>query len=146
MHFSLVDRIVESSPDHAITLKAVSAAEEYLQDHFPTFPVLPGVMMLEAIVQAGALVAAARHGEGPWVLGQVRALKYGRFVKPGSVLRVQVTAAAPPTTDTSHDQQTVDAKGEARLMEPQPDGSLLDAGVACSGRILLRRPRIQTYG
>ena len=39
-------------------MKYVSLAEEYLADHFPTFPVLPGVMMLEAITQAAGVAAA----------------------------------------------------------------------------------------
>jgi len=55
MKFGLIDRIVELEPGRRIVaLKAVSLAEEYLADHFPTFPVLPGVLMLEALVEAGA--------------------------------------------------------------------------------------------
>jgi len=53
MHFDLIDSVIEKTLDRVVTIKNVSSAEEYLQDHFPTFPVLPGVMMLEAMVQAG---------------------------------------------------------------------------------------------
>jgi len=60
MHFDLVDRVLELAPDRIVTLKQVSAAEEYLQDHFPSFPVLPGVMMLEALVQAARRLAESR--------------------------------------------------------------------------------------
>src|SRR5438477_3072826 len=95
MHFDLVDRVLEISADRIVTIKHVSAAEEYLQDHFATFPVLPGVLMLEAMVQAGRkLVETSVPGGAaglPLVLGRVRALKYGRFVKPGASLRVEVT-------------------------------------------------------
>ena len=49
----LIDRIVERGADQIVTVKNVTRAEEYLSDHFPTFPVLPGVLMLEALVQAG---------------------------------------------------------------------------------------------
>src|ERR1051325_6749998 len=90
MHFDLVDRVLEQSSDRIVTLKHITAAEEYLQDHFPTFPVLPGVMMLEAMVQAGRRMLQDKSKK-PLVLGRVRALKYGRFVKPGSTLRVEVT-------------------------------------------------------
>ena len=53
MKFSLVDRILElQPPERIVAVKAVSMAEEYLADHFPTFPVLPGVMMLESMADA----------------------------------------------------------------------------------------------
>ena len=55
MKFSLVDALVSLESGKSITMiKQVSLAEEYLADHFPDFPVLPGVMMLEAAVQAAA--------------------------------------------------------------------------------------------
>src|SRR5690349_1993879 len=55
MRFTLIDRIVELEPGARIkAIKALSMAEEYLGDHFPKFPVLPGVLMLEALTQAGA--------------------------------------------------------------------------------------------
>ncbi|MCA9299800.1 MAG: hypothetical protein KDA28_12075, partial [Phycisphaerales bacterium] len=58
MHFDLIDRVIETGTEHLVALKHVSAAEEYLQDHFPGFPVLPGVMMLETMVQAGRRLCA----------------------------------------------------------------------------------------
>ena len=85
MKFDLVDRVVERDETRAVTVKQVTAAEEYLADHFPSYPVLPGVLMLEAMVQAARLVTGGRM-----VLGSVRALKYGSFVTPGSSLRVEV--------------------------------------------------------
>lgn len=135
MHFSLVDRVLEQTAERIVTIKHVSAAEEYLQDHFPTFPVLPGVLMLEAMVQAGRLLVGARTppDSGPWVLGRVRMLKYGRFVKPGSSLRVEVVVAKPT------DDGTWDLRGEAVLIDPAaPD----ERPVAASGRFVLRVARI----
>lgn len=134
MHFDLVDRVLEQSADRIITIKHVSAAEEYLQDHFPTFPVLPGVMMLEAMVQAGRRLAD--HGRAdarPLVLSRVRALKYGKFVKPGATLQIRMERAKP-AADDEHD-----LKGEVLLLEP---GSA-NPEVACSGRITLRPARIE---
>ena len=49
MHFDLVDRVIEQSPDRIVTIKQVTASEEYLQDHFPSFPVLPGVFMVDTL-------------------------------------------------------------------------------------------------
>ena len=54
MKFNLVDQILEREENRIVTIKQVSQAEEYLADHFPTFPILPGVMMLEAMVQAAS--------------------------------------------------------------------------------------------
>ena len=59
MKFCLVDRIESIEPGKRIVcIKALSLAEEYLADHFPAFPVLPGVLMLEALTQSAAWTAA----------------------------------------------------------------------------------------
>ncbi len=112
MHFSLVDSVIERTPERVVTLKNVSAAEEYLQDHFPDFPVLPGVMMLEAMVQAGRVLLEARGvaGASRMVLGGARALKYGRFVRPGESLRVEVTVAK------DLGDGSIELKGEGRVV------------------------------
>jgi 3-hydroxyacyl-[acyl-carrier-protein] dehydratase len=90
MHFTLVDRFVELTDTSAVALKNVTAAEEYLQDHFPGFPVLPGVFMVEALTQAARAVLE-RRGQPRMVLGEVKALRYGSFVRPGETLRVEVS-------------------------------------------------------
>ncbi|MBK7404169.1 MAG: hydroxymyristoyl-ACP dehydratase [Phycisphaerales bacterium] len=129
MHFDLVDRVIEASPERASTLKQVSLAEEYLQDHFPTFPVLPGVMMLEAMVQAGRVVARERGVGEHLVLGEVRALKYNRFVTPGSAIRSEVTL--------DKGGETLEFRGRVLLLDP---GAAVgaEAPVAASGRFTLR--------
>jgi len=86
MRFTLVDRVIEKSAERAVAVKCVTLAEEYLQDHFPSFPVLPGVMMLEAMVGTARELA----GDPRLVLGSVRGLRYGQFVPPGSVVRIEV--------------------------------------------------------
>ena len=60
MRFDLIDSVLEQSDEHIVALKQVSLAEEYLADHFPTFPVLPGVMMVELMVQAARRMLAPR--------------------------------------------------------------------------------------
>lgn len=138
MHFDLVDRVIEQSEDRIVTIKHVTAGEEYLQDHFATFPVLPGVMMLEAMVQAARRLAEAGAGRGErLVLGRVRVLKYGRFVRPGSTLRVEVTLAKPP------DCGEWDFRGEATVSEPGGAGLPAERSVAASGRFSLRTVRVQ---
>jgi 3-hydroxyacyl-[acyl-carrier-protein] dehydratase len=138
MHFDLVDRVLELTSDRIATIKQVSQAEEYLQDHFATFPVLPGVMMLEAMVQAArrlALSRASADSATPLVLGKVRALKYGRFVRPGAVLRVEVSLAK------TLDDGILDFKGEGVVIEPDaaPDQA---PSTAVSGRFSLRPVRL----
>jgi 3-hydroxyacyl-[acyl-carrier-protein] dehydratase len=91
MHFSLIDRIVEFQPGVRITaVKCLTMAEEYLADHFPNFPVMPGVLMLEAMTQAGAwLVRLSEDFEhSVVVLKQAANVKYGQFVEPGQTLTV----------------------------------------------------------
>jgi len=94
MKFALIDRIVAiSPPQHVSAVKAVSASEEYLADHFPTFPVLPGVFMLETMVEAATwLVRASRDFDvAVLLLRDVRNVIYKSFVKPGHLLEVDVT-------------------------------------------------------
>ena len=73
-------------------LKYVSLAEEYLADHFPTFPVLPGVLMLEAATQAAGWLLHCRYdfARSMAVMREARNVKYGRFVAPGAFLRIDV--------------------------------------------------------
>jgi 3-hydroxyacyl-[acyl-carrier-protein] dehydratase len=130
MHFDLVDRVLEASTEGAATLKQVTIAEEYLQDHFPTYPVLPGVLMLEAMVQAARVVARERGIAEPLVCGEVRALKYNRFVPPGAAIRAEVRV------DRSEAPGTLGFRGQVVLVE---SGS--EEVVAASGRFVLRQIR-----
>jgi 3-hydroxyacyl-[acyl-carrier-protein] dehydratase len=93
MKFALIDRIVELIPgERIVAVKAVSLAEEYLDDHFPTFPVLPGVLILEAMAEAGAWLAreAADFTSSVILLRSAKNVTYKGFVKPGGLLRVEV--------------------------------------------------------
>src|SRR5213080_1462349 len=90
--FNLIDRIDQISDERIVAVKYVSLAEEYLADHFPSFPVLPGVMMLEALTQAAAWLMHRRtdFACSMAVLKEARKVKYGRFVAPGGALKVEV--------------------------------------------------------
>lgn len=88
MRFQLIDREIERSAERIVALKTVTLAEEYLADHFPGFAVLPGVMMLETLVQAARRLMDDRDR---WVLAEVRNVRYGQMVRPGQSLRVRVS-------------------------------------------------------
>lgn len=88
--FRLIDEIIEQADDRIVAVKNVTLAEEYLRDHFPSFPVLPGVLMVETLVQAARELVAGQTGGARLVLGEAKAIRYGRFVKPGESLRVEV--------------------------------------------------------
>jgi len=93
MRFNLIDRIVEVQPGHSLqALKNLTLGEEYLADHFPTFPVMPGVLMLETLVEAGAWLLRLsddfRHSV--IVLREARNVKYGNFMEPGRQMSIRV--------------------------------------------------------
>lgn len=94
MRFLLIDRITELDPQKSITaVKNLSMAEEYLADHFPGFPVMPGVLMLETLIQAGGWLIrqAEDFAHSTIMLKEVRAIRYNNFVSPGNTLVVQMT-------------------------------------------------------
>ncbi len=101
MKFCLVDRIMTLTPGVSIqTMKNVSLAEEYLQDHFPGFAVLPGVLMVECLVQSCAWLSRVTDDfkYSTLLLKQARAVKFNSFVKPGQTLEVSATVRS---TDAS---------------------------------------------
>jgi 3-hydroxyacyl-[acyl-carrier-protein] dehydratase len=93
--FILIDRIVSLEEGRKLTAtKSVSLAEEYLGDHFPTFPVLPGVLLLEGLVEsAGWLVRKTENfAHSMILLTEARNVKYRSFLPPGSQIQYTVEA------------------------------------------------------
>ena len=93
--FLLVDKVDELTPGQSIVaIKNVSANEPFFQGHFPDFPVMPGVLILESIAQAGALLML--HGsEDPGsrvpLLAGIDKARFRRPVVPGDQLRIEVS-------------------------------------------------------
>lgn len=109
-------------------LKGLSLAEEYLADHFPAAPVMPGVMMLQALVEASSWLVRASEdfAHSVVVLKEARSVKYANFVEPGSILSIstEVTAQDP------------------RMTKLKAQGTVNDS-VAVSARLVLERFNLQ---
>jgi 3-hydroxyacyl-[acyl-carrier-protein] dehydratase len=111
MRFRLVDRILDFEANKKIRIvKHLTLAEEYLADHFPTFPVMPGVLMLETLVEAGAwlLRLSDDFAHSVVVLREARNVKYGSFMQPGKSLLVTAEVA-----EIAADRVTFKGKGES---------------------------------
>lgn len=85
MRFLLVDEILEMVPGSSIrAIKTMDPAEELFRDHFPGFPVVPGVILTEMMAQAaGKCLLAEAPERGRPVLAQIQAATFRRWVRPG---------------------------------------------------------------
>ncbi len=93
MRFNLVDKITEFETGRTIqAIKNLTLGEEYLADHFPMFPVLPGVLMLQTLAEAGAWLLRLSEGyrHSIIVLREAKNVKYGHFMEPGRQMVVSV--------------------------------------------------------
>ncbi len=94
MRFSQIDRITDLQPGESITaIRGLSLSENYLKDHFPRFPVMPGVLMLESLFQASMwLIRVTDEFEHSVVaLRDTKGIKFQGFVQPGDQLKVTAT-------------------------------------------------------
>lgn len=92
--FLLIDQVEEINEDDTYihAKKCVSVNEPYFQGHFPNNPVMPGVLQLEAIAQAGAVILLRKEefkGKTAYFAG-ANNVKWKRMVKPGDVLDIEV--------------------------------------------------------
>jgi len=93
MRFHLVDRILDVEPGKRIRIvKSLALGEEYLADHFPAFPVMPGVLMLQTLVEAGSWLVRVTEDfkHSVIVLREAKNVKYGNFMAPGRSMVVTV--------------------------------------------------------
>jgi beta-hydroxyacyl-ACP dehydratase FabZ len=92
--FLLIDRVVELGGDKIVAIKNVTANEPYFAGHFPGYPIMPGVLQIEAMAQAGAVLALneiAEPGERPLVFFMgIDKAKFRKPVAPGDQLRLEV--------------------------------------------------------
>ena len=91
--FLLVDRIEELEPGvRALGIKNVSQNEPFFQGHFPDYPVMPGVLIIEALAQVGAVgvMAGGEHRDKLALFAGIDGVRFRRQVVPGDVLRMEV--------------------------------------------------------
>jgi 3-hydroxyacyl-[acyl-carrier-protein] dehydratase len=92
--FLLVDRVLEASASKVVALKNVSLNEPFFQGHFPGHPVMPGVLIVEALAQAGAVMAARATGFDPATqvvyFMAIDKVKFRKPVVPGDQLILEV--------------------------------------------------------
>ena len=92
--FLLIDRVLELTDDRAVCLKNVSFNEPYFQGHFPGVPVMPGVLQIEAMAQAGGILASRAVSFDPtthvMLFMAIDAVKFRKAVVPGDQLIIEV--------------------------------------------------------
>jgi 3-hydroxyacyl-[acyl-carrier-protein] dehydratase len=132
MRFIQLDKITQFEAGSQLTaVKCLSLAEEYLQDHFPHFPVMPGVLMLEAMFQSSLLLwhKTDDFKYGMIVLKEARNVKFQDFVQPGKKLTITSLL------------QSVD--GDVATFRTE---GMLEDRKAVSARLLLKRFNIADEG
>lgn len=91
----LIDRIDAVAPgSEARGMKCVTINEPCFQGHFPGYPVLPGVLVLEALVQLSILLAHATDAHGAFVVTGIDGVRFKRQVVPGDLLRLESRATS----------------------------------------------------
>lgn len=110
----LLDEIVERGSGSIVCRKQFRAEEFFFQGHYPDFPLVPGVILCEAAMQAGAVLLAefAAEGRGVPVATRLNEVKFKRMVRPGDVVLL-----------------------EAKLVERIQNAFFLTAKVTCEGKI-----------
>jgi beta-hydroxyacyl-ACP dehydratase FabZ len=92
--FLLIDRVLELGEDKVVALKNVSMNEPFFQGHFPGAPVMPGVLQIEAMAQAGGILASRTIKFDPatqvMVFMAIDAVKFRKAVVPGDQLVIEV--------------------------------------------------------
>ena len=113
----LIDEIVEQSADTIVCRKMFRPEEYFFQGHYPGYPLVPGVILCESAMQAGAILLASHleGGEGVPVATRMNNVKFKRMVRPEETIQIEI-----------------------RLNERLADAFYLDAKVTCEGKLAVR--------
>jgi 3-hydroxyacyl-[acyl-carrier-protein] dehydratase len=132
LRFVLIDRLLELEPGRrAVARKTFDAGEEFLKDHFPGAPLVPGVLLTECMSQTAGWLLIATAGFDRWpLLVVIDGAKFRRPVRPGEELRVEATLVSSQPSDwavraTVHAGEALCA--EARLVFHAFDDAALGA-------------------
>lgn len=108
--FLLVDRVLEQDGDRVLTLKNVTINEPFFNGHFPGMPIMPGVLILEALAQSAAILALSIIGErrSLFMLTGIDKARLRRPVVPGDQLKMEVRLL-------KHHHPLWKMRGEARV-------------------------------
>ena len=134
MRFHLIDRIDRCEPGKALAgSKLLALGEEYLRDHFPPFPVMPGVLMLQSCVEAASWLwrATTDYRHPVIVLRELKLVKYGTFMLPGHRLDVTVELTK---TDDAAGTATFKAEGANDVRESTVKATFVLHGYALAAR------------
>jgi len=120
MRFILIDKIIEFDFGKRLkAVKSVSLAEEYLSDHFPTFPVLPGVLLLEGLIESASWLVrmTENFAHSMVLLEEAKNVKYKSFLAPGmqieytvEVKTIQENVSSFTGIGVSNNEQIVEAR------------------------------------
>jgi 3-hydroxyacyl-[acyl-carrier-protein] dehydratase len=142
MRFILIDKIVSLESGRKIkAVKNVSLSEEYLADHFPTFPVLPGVLLLQGMIESASWLVreAENFAHSMILLAEARNVKYKSFLAPGARIeyiveagKIEENISSFSGLGVSDDERIVEAKFRLRhfnLADENPSMAAVDAKV-----------------
>lgn len=130
MRFRQLDKILELVPgERIVAVREVRADEDYLRDHFPLFPVMPGVLMLEALFQASCWLirSTEKYEHSLLTLNEAKNVKFADFMQPGQTL--EITAEILKVTDDTVSIKAAGTKGET---------------VAVSARLIIGKANLET--